>query len=378
MTRFLFAVVAGILLWPLQAEARIDCGPATAPAGALTRVDNKFAIAGTPRFLLLFSYFGAKHQPLASVQATFREARCAGFNGVRIFADFWSSPGGSCGSGAEGWDVEPLIYPNGSISLVRQTHLANILATAKAEGLVVDLSFAYETVQGRTSTTFAAYLGAMQAIGAGMGTSSAFEHVMVDVQNEYDNGAANHPCYPQPNVFTQANINALVQAFKGPNPSRVVFASGGMNVGTLATMQGASAGALAVHEFRAYFNTGNGYNWYDPAAAATAVPALHSLGASGRFPLYMQEPDRWMGGCSTGPCTLTGAILRKNAADSKRYGAAAWTFHTEHLFWPHLVPNPRPAGGPEIDAFYGVAADLAATCWGLWSPSGWFASVSCP
>src|SRR5436190_14924915 len=61
-----------------------------ADAQTLTIQGDRFAIDGTPTFLLFMSYFGAMGAP--NVAADFHFLHAAGFNGVRIWPNLDTGP----------------------------------------------------------------------------------------------------------------------------------------------------------------------------------------------------------------------------------------------------------------------------------------------
>lgn len=357
--------------------------PLPAP-GVLARADTLFTLDNTRRFLVSFSYFGAKYEAnLANVRTTMRTFRCKGFNAVRIFADWWNN-NQYCQSTS--FDTNPLIPASGpTLNTVAKDKLISIIQIAKEEGLVVDLAFAMEVVQG---LTFDRYRAGIAAFGQAL-ADAGHKHVMFDVQNEYNVpvGSGPVPCKFDGTLYPDL-MAQLVTAGRTGNASRVVMASWSNNaqaqVSPWAYYLGLSA--LAVHECRTYGSPGNcpggypGY-WYNPSLAQIYIPGMQAVGW--RFPLFMQEPDRWVdnswGLPYSGANTLTSQNIIDSAGYAIIYGAAGWTFHTESLFWPHLPGLRRWDGNPTtpsavqqnvLDSIWSYVGFVQA-CWGKYSPVGW-------
>lgn len=365
-----FAFLIALLLQVNLAEARAGLCSGPLPAGdggKLTVQDTRFAIGGVPKFIAVFAYFGATRQTAADVGPVFDYLCSAGFNGVRIFADYWETP--AYASGGHRNENLAVIRANGALNTARVDNLKAILSRARSAGLVVDLSFGAEIVAGRTVASHIVGIGSL-ALAL---NHPDFNHVMFDVQNEHTNAG----------IPTPIEVGQLITAGKSGSPGRPVFASVAIgepynpaptpsdprwpcHVGWAPSAAGmineVSRGGMvvAVHECRLYQRV------YDPSPTAWWETGIFSwLTYQGvRQPIYAQEPDRWMQAypdrpCSSAPaspfvdneCELTSSILAYNARDAFADGAAAWTFHTESFFFPTGVPGQgfRTLGVPELE-----------------------------
>ena len=196
-------------------------GPeAPAPAAAeLGIAGERFTLDGQPRFLTFISYFDAPRA--ASLESDLDFIRHElGFDGIRVFPNWWvydrqAQPCPAArddtlfeAGGAVRGDATPATGP-----LAR---LLRVLDEAGRRGLVVDLSFARETVPGGMAVE--PYRRALQR--------TAFllrgqRHVLFDLQNERD---LDRP----PMHLTPAEVEGLRAAVKDPelgDPSRLVVAS---------------------------------------------------------------------------------------------------------------------------------------------------------
>src|SRR5947209_2082818 len=133
-----------------------------ADAQKLTIQGDRFAVDGTPTFLLFMSYFGAMGAP--NVAADFHFLHAAGFNGVRIWPNLDTGP--------------QLMNGDGSLRPAELSRLRFILDQARLEHLIVDVTFTYEHISGMTPAT--ARVGIMAATDA----LRSYDNLLFDIQNE--------------------------------------------------------------------------------------------------------------------------------------------------------------------------------------------------
>ena len=106
----------------------------------------RFTVDGTPRFLLVVSYFDALRASDATLEADFAWLRRHGIDGVRIFPNWWRCAAvRQCGGHAG--DDTLMAAPDGALRPAVLARLKAVLAAAGRHGLIVDLSFARETVR---------------------------------------------------------------------------------------------------------------------------------------------------------------------------------------------------------------------------------------
>ena len=288
---------------------------------ALGIAGTQFTVNGTPRFLVLVSYFDALRASDQVLDSDFTWLRAHGIDGVRIFPNWWRcAEVRKCG-GHPGDDTL-MEAPSGRLRPAVLARLRALLAKAGQHGLVVDLSFARETVRGPQGAKLpaAAYADALAAAIDGLGPAP---HVMFDLQNEvYQNRVfAPDAAADAPQIATLARRIGAGR--------RIVFVSTKVEEAERYTFCG-TAGAcppdaapldvIAVHDAREA-------NWHDRTPAV--VRDLLAIGARrGPRPVYLQEPQAWQD--ERAPDRLERFL--DAAARAKRAGAAAWTFHTRSGF----------------------------------------------
>jgi hypothetical protein len=284
-------------------------GPRQPPA--LGIAGAQFTVDGTPRFLVLVSYFDALRAPDAVIEADFAWLRRHGIDGVRIFPNWWRCDAGKCG-GHPGDDT--LMAPDGTLRPTALARLKAVLAAAGRHGLLVDVSFARETVRDAKGVELApaAYAEGLRATIAALGPDP---HLMFDLQNEvYQN-----------RIFSESagedapKVAALARRLDGEG--RIVFVSSNSpEIERYAYADPAAIDVLAVHDARER-------NWHDrtPAVVRDLVALAKRRGVK---PIYLQEAQAWQD--ERAPDRVERFL--DAAARARRAGAAAWTFHTRSAF----------------------------------------------
>src|SRR5947207_11628842 len=135
---------------------------APAHAQRLTVQGDRFAIDGTPKFLVFISYFAGMGAP--NMTADLHLLKSLGFDGIRIWPNLDTGP--------------QLMNGNGTLREAELQHFLSILNTAKAERLVVDVTFTYEHIAGMTPST--ALIGIVNATTV----LRPYENLLFDIQNE--------------------------------------------------------------------------------------------------------------------------------------------------------------------------------------------------
>lgn len=405
VTVLLAALISSLSLRDAAASRGcIPSGTGFSPPGVVTQFLGPAFIVGTPtgtqnRFLTVLSYFGATrfgHDP----RGVFSQLCATGINGVRIFADFWYQrvPGDFCNGGflPEAYAV---IRANGSLNTTPPPNppansldymsplekLKFILRAARDAGLVVDLSFAFEVVQGRSITAHRTGIAAL----AQQLHDPAYDHVFVDVQNEFNSVGC-------PRANQEAYVPSLIAAGKNYGAAmRVGFASTAagdpQRVSNLLTNYNSASGMFAVHEERGgtWWQTGT---WDTIKGQITQGMAMGVLAY--KPAIYAQEPCAYhYGGCAPAADVPSSSNPNENFSkrlhDSLRWamerGLAGWVFHTEVLFFPGPGQSLTSiyadrqwsdaelrflgaSGGP--DYAYTAKKAVANVCWG----QGWIFS----
>ncbi len=262
--------------------------PAPVIAQRLSVLGDRLTVDGSPRFLTFITYFGAAGA--LDVGSDFAFLHAAGFDGVRIWPN---SP-----------DGPRLMRADGTLDAASLARLIVVLDRARANRLVVDVTFTAEHVGGLDAAHFAT------AVLATAERLTAFENVMFDIQNERNvYGPAGRP-------LAMADVAAIAAALKRAQPSRIVTAS---NAPGMAPEDAARFTADARLDVTAYHEP-RAADWHTRGRIDAVVGALR---ANGR-PAYLQEPTRY-----PFPSTDRAEYFMAARANAERAGAAAWCFHTE-------------------------------------------------
>lgn len=301
---------------------------ATSPAArelTLGVSGRQFTVNGTPRFLTLVSYFDA-------LDATALDEDLAvlarSVDGVRIFANWWDLAGGD---GCRFTFSPRTLFESradGSVGVRadRLERLRDVLARARQHGLVVDLTFAADPIEGSSQLTKGAdgricpppgFRNEVRwpALAAAIGETSRalarpeFDHVLFDLQNE-----AGHDY----NRARPEDLRLLVDAVRKADPSRLIsvsmFNPDGDRQATIVGDLGLSM--LNFHDVP----RGRGWGKRTAGHVRRFRTALTRAGLD--VPIYAGEPDRQAYGRGVEEFT-------ESLAGAKAAGAAAWTFHTQ-------------------------------------------------
>lgn len=282
-----------------------------------------FTIDGRPRFLLLVSSFDALRASDAALETDFAFFAAHGIDGVRIFPNWWRCDGMRACGGHPGDDTL-VAAPDGRLRPDRLVRLRHVIDRAAAHRLVVDLSFARETVapgpDGRPLSP-EAHVAAIRATLDAVGDTAP--HVLVDLQNEIDH---NRLFARAASIDAQAVGRVRRQLARPRTPNLV---STGEPDAEAYAYCGASAACpsdarrldvVGVHDTRRD-------DWV--ARTSTVTRALRAMTARrGELPIYFQEPYAWQD--DTAPDRVERFLAA--AAAARQAGAAAWTFHTRSGF----------------------------------------------
>jgi hypothetical protein len=283
----------------------------------------KFTIDGQPRFLILVSYFDALDTPDVDRDFEYLASRV---DGVRIFATWWNFGPGHCPLRFSPRTVIGVDEDGKAIARPEAlAHLQSVLDSARKHGLIVDLSFAADTIEGLSTlkagpdggvckpsgaparVRWAEYANGIAAVTAAL-RSPRFDHVFFDLQNEWG-----HPV----NGATEADLQQVVKAARGADPDRILTISSfepdaAKHVGYVERL---GLSAVNFHDFP----RGRGWGSRTATQVSQFREALLARGLT--MPVYAGEPDPsgYGEGLKEFETSIKGA---------KRAGAAAWTFHT--------------------------------------------------
>lgn len=303
------------------APARPPAVPAPSAPPALATDGLRFTIDGTPRFLVVISYFDALRASDAVLDADFAWLRRHGIDGVRIFPNWWRCAAVRRCGGHAGADTL-MAAPGGQLRPERLARLQQVLAKAAQHRLIVDLSFARETVLDAQGAALAVSPYA-EALAAAVQALGPTPHVMFDLQNEVyqnrlyaDDAAADAPQVAALAGRLGAPGRIVFVSTNRPEAERYVYCG----VAGACPAGAAPLDVIAVHDARER-------NWHDRTPAV--VRDLVALAMRrGPHPIYLQEPMAWQDERS--PDRLERFL--DAAARARRAGAAAWTFHTRSAF----------------------------------------------
>lgn len=343
---------------------------------------NQFTIDGAPKFLIMFSYFGALRPTgltispnniaslwpghMSELNVHFGLLRQYGFSGIRIFANWlYTDAGQACTSVA---DPNSVIYRDGSINVAARDRLFQVLDLARQKELIVDLTVGIEALAPIGSVgapSKLAYANGIRALIYDMRNNH--KNVFIDIENEYNNAGCHTGNPPVPTwkpLFrghTQAGAPSTavtpvtdpdrlqlfvpyVKSLLGPNDAprlitgsytsfsggtQCFFENNNLRHRVLMAAEANAAGfdILTVHDERCYIMSGSGLEplWNGHAAFTAADLVTRTT-----KPVFFGEPERYK---PTGDSSLNTPITFLSALrGAVTGGAAGWTFHTEGFF----------------------------------------------
>jgi hypothetical protein len=338
-------------------------GPAQCDPNALELAvsGNHFTVNGTAKFLVFVSYFDALDVSHANLHSDFAYLKGKGIDGVRIFPLWWrmDAPYDAMKYFAQ----DTLIDPSGNLRSDRMTKFLEVLASAKEERLLVDVSFSSEAVgycppndncqydSGIASLTLSEFTTALEAITTVLSNGgSAYKHVLFDIQNEA-NKDSNGPVGTRP--LSDGQVDAIAEAVHAIEPNLPVTASLSSGFDAVDAAGWANSAEIDVATWHENRDPG----WWN--YTGTWVDLMQSITD---LPVYLQEPAPY-GDSAWGDPQDQGVVI--NAQEAKGHGAAAWCFHTRASQWLNgstLYNRMDPVERAVLDA---LATALATTSWGI-------------
>jgi hypothetical protein len=290
-----------------------------APAAPVLGISgDRFTVNGSPRFLLFVSYFDAMRlaragaEPGGALDADFRYIASHGFDGIRVFPNWYHYASGARADG------DALFTKDGSIRSAAWPIFISVLDRAAANGLIVDVSFSRETI---SDLSVDAYIAQLEAVAAKL--KGAHPHAFFDLQNEF------------PIHMSERDAARALAAVRSADPARIVTVS----IDSGSVNDPGDAGRLSARlrlPVAAYHESRDPDEWFTEAYIARIVGALRTgLGAE-KVPIYLQEPTA-IGTMCPPRCLEQDwddepSHARDAARAAERAGAAAWTFHTRSTF----------------------------------------------
>lgn len=319
--------LAGAVVMAMIAAWTATTARSTAPALRLGTAGTSFTVDGTPRFLTFVSYFDAMDAVALDADLA---ALARSVDGVRIFANWWDLGDQRC---RYRFSDRTLFEgrTDGTIGLRpdRLVRLKHVLSRARHHGLIVDLTFAADTVLGASQLApgpnglvcppadfknVVNWTGIASAIGE---TTRAlahpeYAHVFFDLQNE-----AGHNY----NRATDQDLQLLADAVRAKDPNRLISVS---SYNPDADRQAGLVARLRLSMLN-FHDVPRGKGWGERTKQHVERFRAGLERAGLAVPIYAGEPDSgaYDGGTEEFRLAITGA---------RAAGAGAWTYHTRTAY----------------------------------------------
>ena len=267
---------------------------------------NRFTLDGQAKFLVLSGYWDGLDAPNPSADLNYLKSK--GFDGIRIFPNLWDYCAGCSSEFTPG--NNPVIKPDGTINQSRLNQLISIIDTANSLGMIVDVTFARETIAGNCQASAGNPVicitefknGVISVVNALKNKTNVF----YDLSNEYD-----HPAIDVPN----ADIIDLKNRIRS-------------NVGTniiLSVSSSQPSGSVAINNARSMGMNLVSVHW---ASGTTELnTSLYPGSIISSLPTYVGEPYN-----THSVSGYTSAELINGVVEAKKAGIAAWLFHSDATF----------------------------------------------
>lgn len=302
---------------PETAASAASAGGAQQPAAAQTSgapvlgiQGDRFTIDNRPAFLTLVSYFDALDATDDVLREDFAYFQQHGIQGVRIFPNWWDC---TAFTNCRTPSPRTLMDSTGALRPGPLERLHRVLDLAARHRLIVDLSFARETVQdeGRRLSGAGYEAGLVEVTRVLAGRAP---HVLFDLQNEIEiHGLGDAR-------DTAAEVARVRARLREVDPARLVTASTGSL--DLSKRLASSLDLLAYHDPRHR-------DWWSRTAGEVAA-----LRAMTPRPIYFQEPIAYqIAEARPGRDDTELAHFLDARRAAREAGAAAWLFHTRKGFW---------------------------------------------
>jgi hypothetical protein len=304
---------------------------------------DHFTIDGQPRFLIMVSYFDGWRAPHVisctdpngtSLQCDFKWLKENGFDGVRIFPNWWmyrdlTDPTHP----QDNWYWDDTLFELTRLRPGKLDQLKSILDAAGAAGLVVNLTFTRETIcgLGRADAfspnncpsgqrmSFANYKArVLETMTALANESERFSHVIIDLQNERNLTGSDREFQNLSDQQVLELVNAI-RGIGGPISRRL--AASMATPSTTEVANGVDATDLNI----AAWHEDRGGEWYSLTHARVGELRTRLAQVGLNLPITLQEPTPWQD-------DRNGAHMKTAVRGAKQACAASWTFHTRTAF----------------------------------------------
>lgn len=272
-------------------------GGAASTPPSLDVSGERFTVNGHPRFLLFVSYYDAMRRADAGANgldddfAFFRDA----VDGIRIFVNWLDY---DCPPDRD--EATDTLFDLNGVAEARWPAFQRVLDKASDYGLLVDVTFDRDAVHRQGGMRQAAYVRALADVARRL--KGRYPNVYFDLQNEWDNKAAH--------AITEPELREAIAAVQKEDGRRLLTVSGRFPSGT-------GLSFAAIHDPR------DGH-WFE---------ADHYRDRLVRgVPTHFQEPMPFSAFCPDQDHDSTPGHHAAAAANARKAGAAAWTFHTRTTF----------------------------------------------
>lgn len=317
----------------------------TTPELAISK--NRFTVDGQERFLVLVSYFDAMRASNENLELDFQFLRERGVDGIRIFPNWWDF------RSQIAFAPDTLMDGKGKPRSERVKVLKDLLDRAARYAMIVDVSFAYETVEGLSDLK-------AEQVGIGQGALPVnqvhigeyerglteitkelkhYKNLFFDIQNEY-NGRITH--------LSDDEVRRLGAAIKRADPMRLVTASLANEIGPEEVSERSNEVNIDIVSWHESRNP-----WHFDTMDRLV---LRAVGKTSK-PVYMGEPALLRD-------ELTVENFIAAITKSKAGGAAAWCFHTQKGFDLSEQPLVDRLTDAEKAFLQTFRKPLDATAWG--------------
>jgi len=310
------------------------------PGGTSPGAGNKFF----NKFTILFSYFDAMDASNLSGDLDYLKSK--GIDGIRIFPNWWDYQG----PGNFVFSDSALMSSNGNIKNDRLSRLEQILDAASSRGMLVDITFTRDTVDGpcnQAGNSIMCEEEYKKGVTSVANTIKGRNKIIIDLQNEAE---GNNPI----TKLDPTHIKNLADRVRATGITSPLSVSYGTSV---------SEGLSAANEFGLDINN---FHLANTSNFNTYINNISGAGASSKE-VYLGEPYNTSFIDREG-ATATDIINR--AKEAKKAGVSVWTFHTSAGFQLDNSSLESRLSAVEKEALNNLSSSLASVTWGRSSSGG--------
>ena len=334
---FAFLLVMTLLVSVQTALYLVEKPEAQAATTVLGISGNRFTVNGQAKFLVLSGYWDGLDAPDPSGDLAYLDSK--GFDGIRIFPNLWDYCAG-CGTEFTPGN-NPVINPDGSINQSRLNQLISIIDTADNLGMIVDVTFARETIAGNCTASAGNPVICISEFKNGVisviNSLRNKTNVFFDLSNEH-----NHPAID----VSGADISDLKNRIRSTVGSNII----------LTVSSGTPDSSVAINNAQTFGMNMVNVHW---ASGTTELnTSLYPGSIISSLPTYVGEPynTHSMPG-------YTSSQLINGVVEAKKAGIAAWLFHSDATFLSN-GEDPIQFTSTEQGFIDGFSQALQGAIWG--------------